>query len=47
MGLFETPIALGLVFVAFTTFVVWRWKGRRRDAWRREPKPETLDAPER
>jgi hypothetical protein len=32
--------------VALTAFVAWRWKGRKRDAWRREQKPEAPPAPE-
>jgi HAMP domain-containing protein len=45
MGLFETPIALGALFVALTAFVIWRWKGRPRDEWRREPKPKAPNEP--
>ena len=41
MGLFETPLAIGALLAALTVFVVWRWKGKPRDEWRREPKSET------
>jgi hypothetical protein len=36
MGLFETPIILTALAVALVAFVAFRWKGKRRDEWRRE-----------
>lgn len=36
MGLFETPIILGIVAALLTLFVFLRWRGRHRDEWRKE-----------
>ena len=41
MGLFETPIVLTALAVALVLFVALRWKGRPRDEWRKEDKPES------
>ena len=40
MGLFETPIVLTALALGLVLFVVLRWKGRPRDEWRKEEKPE-------
>jgi hypothetical protein len=34
MGLFETPILLGLVALAVVVLVMLRWRGRHRDEWK-------------
>jgi hypothetical protein len=44
MGLFETPLVLGIVAVLLVAFAVLRWRGRRSDEWQHErlsPAPAT------
>jgi hypothetical protein len=40
VGLFETPIVLTALAVGLVVFVALRWKGRPRDEWRKENKPD-------
>lgn len=51
MGLFETPLVLGVVVALLTLFVFLRWRGRRRDEWRHErsspPRHDAGDSTER
>lgn len=50
MGLFETPLVLGIVAALLVVFAVARWRGRRSDEWRAEsvsPPREADDSTER
>jgi hypothetical protein len=40
VGLFETPIVLTAPAAGLVVFVALRWKGRPRDEWRKEKKPD-------
>ena len=39
MGLFETPLVLGILALALLVFVAVRWRNRRNDEWRKESAP--------
>jgi hypothetical protein len=45
MGLFETPIVVGVVVLFLVVAVTLRWRGRPRDEWRSDPKPPADVAP--
>jgi hypothetical protein len=45
MGLFETPIVVGVVALLLVVAVTLRWRGRRIDEWRADPKPPEAAAP--
>jgi hypothetical protein len=40
MGIYGTAAFFAMVFGALALYVVWRWKGSRRDPWRRAPEAE-------
>jgi hypothetical protein len=40
VGLSETPIVLTARAVGLIVFVAPRWKGKPRDEWRKEEKPD-------